>query len=161
MAREDIPAGSSVFLAGPSAEHGTPSWRPFAIDHLQRQWTGDDPLIVLSPESRGGVRADRYEDQWDWENMARARATVVMFWIPRDMKTLPGMTTNVEFGYDVACGREVVLGAPTDCPNPERNRYLIRLAHVEAVPVTTTLPGTVAAAINRCRECRRRCRPGR
>ncbi|MFD0630529.1 hypothetical protein ACFQ9X_01545 [Catenulispora yoronensis] len=37
---------------------------------------------------------------------------------------MPGFTTNVEFGLDVAEGR-VVLGCPPDCPNPERNRYLI------------------------------------
>lgn len=149
MAREDIPDGLSVFLAGPTAAAGSGvlSWRPDAVAEIQRQWPGTETLTVLSPESRGGIRADRYEDQWHWENKARAQATVVMFWIPRDMDTLPGMTTNVEFGYDVAARRTVVLGCPPDCPSPERNRYLIRLAQVAGVPVSRTLPDTVRAAL--------------
>lgn len=55
-------------------------------------------------------------------------------------------TTNVEFGLDVTTGR-AVLGCPPDCPNPERNRYLIWLARRHGVPVTETLDGTVAAAL--------------
>jgi hypothetical protein len=69
-----------------------------------------------------------------------------LFWIPRDLRTLPGFTTNVEFGLDVTTGR-AVLGCPPDCPNPERNRYLIWLARRHGVPVTETLKGTVAAAL--------------
>lgn len=149
MAREPIPAGPSVFLAGPTAVRGgpVPSWRPDAVRELERQWIDHRDLTVLSPESRGGRRAARYEDQFRWEMMARARATVVLFWIPRDMGTLPGMTTNVEFGYDLASGRSIVLGCPPDCPNPERNRYLIRLAHEHGDPVCTTLAATVAAGL--------------
>lgn len=150
MAREPIPAGPSIFLAGPSAVRGSgvPSWRPDAIAALEAAWTRDEPLTVLSPESRGGVRADRYEDQWDWENKARAKACVILFWIPRDEQLLPGFTTNVEAGYDIAARRTVVLGCPPDCPSPERNRYLIRLAHVAGVPVTTTLAATVGTAVD-------------
>jgi hypothetical protein len=150
MAREPVPDGPSVFLAGPSAVRGgpVPSWRPDAIGELRRQWIGHRTLTVLSPESRGGRRAERYEDQWDWENVAREAADVVLYWIPRDMVHMPGMTTNVEFGFDIASRRRVVLGAPTDCPNPERNRYLVRLAQVNGAPVATTLGDTVAAALN-------------
>lgn len=150
MAREPIPDGPSVFLAGPSPERGSgvPSWRPDAAAALAATWLGDEPLAVLSPESRGGVRAAHYEDQTDWEMAARYRAAVVLFWIPRDVRLMPGFTTNVEFGYDVAARRQVVLGCPPDCPNPERNRYLIRVAQLHAVPVCTTLPQTVSAAIN-------------
>ncbi|WP_327732940.1 hypothetical protein OG749_02725 [Streptomyces nojiriensis] len=56
------------------------------------------------------------------------------------------MTTNVEFGLDVSPGR-AVLGCPTDCPNPERNRYLIYVARRHGVPVCTTLTDTVAEAL--------------
>jgi hypothetical protein len=150
MAREHIPAGPSVFLAGPTPVRGgpVPSWRPDAVLELQRQWIDARDLTVLSPESRGGRRAARYEQQWDWETEARARATVILFWIPRDMTHLPGLTTNTEFGYDIASGREVALGCPPDCPNPERNRYLIRLAEIHGAPVRTTLADTVAAALD-------------
>ncbi|GLY54854.1 nucleoside 2-deoxyribosyltransferase domain-containing protein [Lentzea sp. NBRC 102530] len=146
-AREPIPEGPAVFLAGPSAHAGSgvESWRPAAVDELRAQSTGS--LTVLTPESRGGVRADRYEDQVGWECVARARATVVLYWIPRDIITLPGYTTNVEFGFDVGRGRRVVLGVPKTCPNPERNRYLVFVAGQEGVPVRTTLPGTVEAVL--------------
>lgn len=148
MAREPIPHGPSVFLAGPTPGRGsdTPSWRPQAVQELADLWTGG-PLTVLSPESRGGVRADRYEDQVDWETNARAAATVILFWIPRDMVSMPGMTTNVEFGLDVATGK-VVLGCPPDCPNPERNRYLVYVARRHGVPVRETLRDTAAAALD-------------
>ncbi|MFD4870213.1 hypothetical protein [Streptomyces sp. NPDC058412] len=121
MAREPIPAaGPSVFLAGPTQDKRAPvpSWRPVALRALPEQWLGHRSLTVLSPESRHGERAD----------------------------TLPGMTTNVEFSLDVSTGR-AVLGCPPDCPNPERNRYLIYVARRHCVPVCTTLTGTVAAAL--------------
>lgn len=148
MAREPFRDGLAVFLAGPTPERGTvPSWRPEARRQLGLHWIDHRVLTVYNPESRRGVRAKRYEDQVHWEAAARHRATVVLFWIPRDMMTLPGMTTNVEFGYDIASRRRVVLGAPLDCPNPERNRYLVYLANANGVPVRRTLPDTVAAAI--------------
>lgn len=148
-AREQLPAGGpSVFLAGPTprAGDGVASWRPAALAALAARWAGPAPLAVLSPESRGGVRARHYDDQAGWETAARAAASVVMFWIPRDVRLLPGFTTNVEFGLDVGAGRPVVLGCPPDCPDPERNRYLIWVAVRCGVPVRETLPATAAAA---------------
>ncbi|WP_337825223.1 hypothetical protein [Amycolatopsis sp. A1MSW2902] len=62
------------------------------------------------------------------------------------MTYMPGMTTNVEFGYDVAAGRTVVLGCPPDCPDPRRNKYLMHLAHAHGVPVRTTLRETAETA---------------
>ncbi|WP_229888559.1 nucleoside 2-deoxyribosyltransferase domain-containing protein [Streptomyces nitrosporeus] len=148
MAREPIPTGPAVFLAGPTPDKKlpVPSWRPEATRLLAERWTGAEPLAVLSPESRNGVRADRYEHQVDWETGARAAATAILFWIPRDIATMPGFTTNVEFGLDVASGR-AVLGCPPDCPNPERNRYLAYVARRHGVPVCETLTDTVAEAL--------------
>ena len=47
---------------------------------------------------------------------------VILFWIPRDLDTLPGFTTNIEWGVWHASGR-CVLGAP---PNAPKLRYLRR-----------------------------------
>ncbi|MFE0737416.1 nucleoside 2-deoxyribosyltransferase domain-containing protein [Streptomyces sp. NPDC058855] len=148
MAREPIPAGPKLFLAGPTPDKSAPvpSWRPEALALITVQWTGPEPLTVLTPESRGGVRAERYEHQVDWETDARGAATAILFWIPRDMRTMPGMTTNVEFGLDANSGR-AVLGCPPDCPNPERNRYLIYVARRHGVPVRETLTDTVTEAL--------------
>ncbi|MFD4577635.1 nucleoside 2-deoxyribosyltransferase domain-containing protein [Streptomyces sp. NPDC058417] len=148
MAREAIPAGPKVFLAGPTPDKSAPvpSWRPEALALIAAQWTGPQPLTVLTPESRDGVRAACYEHQVDWETGARAAADAILFWIPRDMRTMPGMTTNVEFGLDVSTGR-AVLGVPGDCPNPERNRYLAYVARRHGVAVCETLPAAVAQAL--------------
>ncbi|MFE9758227.1 nucleoside 2-deoxyribosyltransferase domain-containing protein [Streptomyces microflavus] len=148
MARETLPLGPSVFLAGPTPDpsNPVPSWRPAALKILTDLWAGPQTLTVLSPESRNGTRAARYEDQVDWETAARASADAILFWIPRDLKTMPGMTTNVEFGLDVTSGK-AVLGCPPNCPNPERNRYLIYVARRHNVPVTETLQDAAAAAL--------------
>ncbi|WP_254406248.1 nucleoside 2-deoxyribosyltransferase domain-containing protein [Streptomyces sp. AC627_RSS907] len=149
-AREPIPAsGPKVFLAGPTphARSAVESWRPAALEELAARWTGTQPLTVLTPESRGGKRAAHYDDQVGWETEARAAADAILFWIPRDVFTLPGFTTNVEFGLDVATGK-AVLGCPPDCPSPERNRYLIYVAHRHGVPVRDTLADTVTAALH-------------
>ncbi|MCX4451347.1 nucleoside 2-deoxyribosyltransferase domain-containing protein [Streptomyces sp. NPDC127037] len=150
MAREALPApGPSIFLAGPTPRLSNPvdSWRPTAIAELDTQWDGDVPLTVFSPESRGGFRAAHYDDQVGWETQAREQADVVLYWIPRDLETLPGFTTNVEFGLDIT-QRKIVLGCPPDCPNPERNRYLIWVAHRHGAPVCQTLPDTIAASLS-------------
>lgn len=150
MARETYPdsGGPRVFLAGPTPDKRTPtpSWRPDALALLDQLWTGHRPLTVLSPESRNGIRAQRYEHQVDWETQARADADAILFWIPRDLRTMPGMTTNVEFGLDAPTGR-AVLGCPPDCANPERNRYLIYVAKRFGAPVRTSLRETAAAAL--------------
>lgn len=146
MARETIPHGPAVFLAGPTHADPAMSWRPAAIAALDAAWDEARVLTVVSPESRFGVRAESYEDQVEWEMWARMSADAIMFWIPRDVVHLPGFTTNVEFGLDVLTGR-AVLGCPPDCPNPERNRYLIFVAQQHGVPVSTTLSETVENAL--------------
>ena len=143
-AREPLPTrpGPSVFLAGPTLRSAdVPSWRPAALAELSGRG-----LTVFSPESRHGERPAEYHHQVDWEASALEAADVILFWIPRDLATMPGFTTNVEFGLWVRSGK-VVLGCPPDCPSPERNRYLIWLAGRHGVPVTTTLADTVAAAL--------------
>ena len=138
---------ASVFLAGPTPRSAdVPSWRPAAIREIAAQWQGQAALAVLIPEPVDGQPWPYHDNQAAWETDARASASAILFWIPRDLRTLPGFTTNVEFGLDVTTGR-AVLGCPPDCPNPERNRYLIWLAHRHGVPVTDTLEGTVAAAL--------------
>lgn len=147
-AREPIPAGPSIFLAGPTPRTASvDSWRDDAIGVIAACWNGTRTLNVLTPESRGGNRATEYHDQVEWETQGLDSATVVAFWIPRDVRTLPGFTTNIEFGLYARSGR-VVLGAPADCPNPERNRYPIWVARRYGVPVFRTLPDTMLAAID-------------
>ena len=46
--------------------------------------------------------------------------TLIVFWVPRRLKDMMGLTTNVEFGLYVRGGR-VVYGRPDWA---ERNKYL-------------------------------------
>lgn len=149
-ARQTLPdAGPSVFLAGPTPRsRDVASWRPAAVAEFDRQWHGPETLRLFVPESGDGGYAAHYDDQVEWEWDGLDRASAILFWIPRDLLTLPGFTTNVEFGLYAGSGR-AVLGCPPDCPNPERNRYLVRLAGRCGVPVADTLAGTVAAALAR------------
>jgi hypothetical protein len=57
-----------------------------------------------------------------WERKGLDNATCIVFWIPRDIETLPAFTTNVEFGEYVATrGDRVAYGRPDQAP---KMRYL-------------------------------------
>ena len=67
-----------------------------------------------------------------------------MFWVPRDPTTLPGFTTNVEFGRYVGSGR-CVYGRPDRAPH---TRYLDWLyAKVVGEQPENTLLATLKAAV--------------
>src|SRR5438874_1862788 len=84
--RHPVPPGKSVFLAGPTPRASeVPSWRPAAIELIEAAWIDPEPLTVLTPESRGGVRANEYDDQVEWEAAGLDSASAIMFWIPRDL----------------------------------------------------------------------------
>jgi 8-oxo-dGTP pyrophosphatase MutT (NUDIX family) len=143
---------ASVFLAGPTPRSAdVTSWRPEAIAEIERQNTVG-LLVVFVPEPPDGARYPVYDDQIAWEERWLDAADTILFWIPRDMSRLPGLTTNVEFGRYESSGR-VVLGAPD---NAEHVRYLQHHARQHGAVVTTTLPNTVRAALEPIGEGARR-----
>lgn len=106
-----------IFLAGPSPRSvEVKSWRPDAIKILQKYTS---PLSVFVPERTDWNQAT-YIDQVEWEYEAMENCASIVFWIPREMSTLPGLTTNVEFGRYVKSGR-CFYGRPD---NSEHNSYL-------------------------------------
>lgn len=133
---------SSIFLAGPSPRDGAPgSWRPEALEYLRaRGYAGH----VYVPETRDGSPAP-YADQVAWEEMALNRADVILFWVPRDMDKMPGLTTNDEWGTWKGSGK-VVWGCPPDAP---KTRYQLHHARKLLVPTSSTLKSTVESALNR------------
>lgn len=144
---EDLPetGTSAIFLAGPTPRapigaKATPSWRHDAIAYLHHiNYDGD----VLIPEPRDGWRPD-YDGQVTWECEGRRRADLVVFWVPRDLITLPAFTTNIEFGEDLTTGR-IVYGRPDDAP---KNRYLDSryqmMGHTPHTTLESLLDHTVA-----------------
>lgn len=108
----------SIFLAGPTPRSKeVPSWRPEAIEYLRKY---DFLGTVLVPERANWEENFDYMQQVEWEYEGLEHSTVIAFWIPRNLETLPGFTTNVEFGrYLDSTG--MIYGRPDDAPN---NRYL-------------------------------------
>lgn len=138
--RAELQIGS-VFLAGPTPrDKDTVSWRPAAIE-LFRQANFSGTLLVPEDET-GGVQGN-YDDQIEWEDEALTLANCIMFWMPRKMNGMPGLTTNDEFGTWKKSGK-CVLGAPEDAEKVVYQRYYAKKLNI---PSFTVLADTVAAAL--------------
>lgn len=113
-----------LFLAGPTPRHWEdhPSWRRQAIPLLNDRFGGT--LVIPEDEDRASFGEQYYDKQVPWEWRALDAADAILFWVPRNMNTLPGLTTNIEFGYFVRSGK-IVLGYP---PEAEHCGYLGKMA---------------------------------
>jgi hypothetical protein len=78
--------------------------------------------------------------------MARSRATVIVFWVPRELSQMPAFTTNVEFGEDYGSGR-VVYGRPEGSPKTRYLDFLYRQRY--GIDPCNTLLGTLERALSR------------
>jgi Nucleoside 2-deoxyribosyltransferase like len=138
------PADASIFLAGPTPrDPAVPSWRPAAVEILSRLWSGPGCLAIFVPEAPGGGFDGTWLAQVEWEDQHLTDCDVIAFWLPRSMRTLPGLTTNVEWGRWEASGK-VVLGTP---PEAEKVKYLLHYAGKHGVPTAHTLEATMEAAL--------------
>ena len=139
-APEALPAAAecTVFLAGPTPRTSdVASWRPAALDALEAcGYRG----VVLDPERR--TPQYEYDSQVAWEAAALRISDIIVFWVPRDLATLPAFTTNVEFGMWVAANR-VICGGPIDAP---KNRYLAATAERHGIRWHDTLDEVISAA---------------
>lgn len=101
----------------------------------------------MVPETSHG---DWYRDwvaQVDWETTGLQSAKCILFWIPRDMKTLPGLTTNDEWGTWKNSGK-VVLGVPfVSNKYPPHTLYQRYYAEKHGIPLATTLTLTCEEAL--------------
>lgn len=123
------PLEKSIFLAGPTPRSSeVPSWRPQALSILEQ--LGYDGTVFI-PEVRDGDWEVEYDKQIHWEWEALNQCTVAAFWIPRNLESMPGFTTNVEYGLMIHSSK-AVLGRPYNAP---KMRYLDALAQRYNVPV--------------------------
>ena len=135
----------SIFLAGPSPRKATDgNWRPDAIKALEK--LGFDG-VVYAPIFRNGPPKDSgkpfdYDGQLEWETKYLNQADLIVFWVPRDMKTLPALTTNIEFGMWLESGK-VLLGYPGTA---EQMTYLGYKITKEGTPPFDTLPALMYEA---------------
>lgn len=137
--------GPSIFLAGPTIRQRLSGditrWRRQALNLLQMyKYRGD----VFFPEVEPGGRFNYgRERQYDWEDFHLNSASCILFWIPRDLKTLPAFTTNIEWGKWHDSGK-VVLGAPLNAPKMSYIRYDAAKC---AVPIEDELGDAIQTAI--------------
>ena len=107
----------ATFLAGPTPrDNGIKSWRQDFLELLPETFTG----TILIPEARDGIFKADYQDQVEWEYQNLSNAAKIVFWVDRDLETLPGFTTNVEFGFWIKSGK-VIYGRPEGSP---KTKYL-------------------------------------
>jgi 8-oxo-dGTP pyrophosphatase MutT (NUDIX family) len=142
-ANEEVPNSffKAVFLAGPTPmSNEVQSWRPEAIDFFKE--AGYDG-IIFSPESRDGKWKHEYTDQVEWEEKCLHMADCILFWVPRNISTMPAFTTNTEWGVWQDSGK-VVFGAPD---NASKVRYQQYYANKFKVPIASSLRDTVNNAI--------------
>ena len=141
-AGEPIPSkfSKSVFLAGPTPrDANVPSWRPEALQLLAAK--GYDGVVFV-PESRDGVRPD-YVAQMKWEQDSQNCSDLILFWIPRDMKTMPALTTNTEFGIWASLDpARLFVGAP---PQAAHVSYQLKHAAASDIPVFEDLDSLTTA----------------
>lgn len=142
-AKEDLPTEivKSIFLAGPTPrDKDTTSWRPEALKLLEG--LGYEGHVFV-PEPRDGKVFGDYIDQIEWETLALNQADVIVFWVPRNMKSMPALTTNIEWGLWADTGK-CILGTP---PGAEHVRYLQWMAAKFKVATYSTLEATLQEAV--------------
>jgi hypothetical protein len=141
-ALEPLPASSAsvIYLAGPvPREAADAGWHEDAVREIHR--TGFRGCIVI-PRLRPAATSDP-DEQRRWEHEAMSRADALLFWIPRVLWTLPGLTSNLEWGVWHDSGK-AVLGAPPSAP---KMSYLRFYAEVGGAPQATSLAEAAEIAV--------------
>jgi hypothetical protein len=99
---------------------------------------------VIVPEHDKPQAYFDYNTQVEWENLGTEKCTKMVFWVPRELTTMPAFTTNVEFGRYAKSGK-IVYGRPENSP---QNKYLDWLyLKFNPGPIYTSLTELLAKAI--------------
>lgn len=138
---------NSIFLAGPTMRNSTfsKSWRKKACMILE-ELKFDGTVYVPEYYSDKEFEDDAYINQTKWEWECLDIADVIVFWVPRQMKDMPALTTNIEFGRYLTKKKDsVILGYPRYA---EKMKYMDLLYRTETGRIPeTTLGGTLRKAL--------------
>ena len=131
-----------LFLAGPTDRRPIPTaWRQEALQHLRD--LGYDGHVFV-PETEDGSWNGNLDAQFEWEDEGLSQADAIVFWVPRDLKTMPGFTTNIEWGLWADSGK-VVWGAPEGAAKID---WAERYARKFCVPALRDLKATLKLALD-------------
>ncbi len=135
----------SIFLEGPTPRSAeVQSWRPEALQKLEAM--GYDGVVFV-PEGRNGTWHGNWPGQVAWEDTSLNMSDIIVFWVPRDMKTLPGLKTNIEFGRWEDSGK-IVFGSPDGGPKDlHKTKYMAYYASQNCAPICHKLDTTLEAAL--------------
>jgi len=144
----------SIFLAGPTPRKASvKSWRPEFIKALEKKGFKS---TAYAPENRVKGSPYDFETQISWEVKGLNKADLVVFWIPRNLETMPAFTTNIEFG-EFMHSNKLVVGFPLDAPN---NRYIGKRCQMHKVPLFHSIDEMVEyicneehKKLNPCKKC--------
>ena len=126
--QEVIKGKKSIFLAGPTPrDENVTSWRNEACKKLEE--LGFDGVVYVPEYSTWKPKKD-YIEQAMWERVALTEATVILFWIPRNLPDMPVFTTNVEFGYWLNT-KKVIYGRPNEAQKIKYLDWLYKLDYNE------------------------------
>lgn len=123
---QDVIKGKkSIFLAGPTPrDKSIISWRNEALEIIKKS---NFDGVVYIPENSDNSPKEDYVDQAFWEREALTEASIIMFWIPRELEKMPAFTTNVEFGYWINRNK-IIYGRPVGA---RKVKYLDWLYNVD------------------------------
>lgn len=145
----------SMFLEGPSPRGNKyPDWKRDA-ENILRALKFDGTVFIPVPRYKfynGSHDAQgwTYDEQVEWEIKGRLRADVIVCYLDRKIDAadkdlgMPGLTTNIEFGEDLASGK-LIYGRP-DCA--DRIRYTDQRAQMLGLPIHNSLEATLKAAVD-------------
>lgn len=133
----------SIFLAGPTPRiDSIPSWRPDMIKILRDlKFDGD----IFIPEKRGDYLSYEYGTHTKWEVEHLNKSTVILFWIPRELESMPAFTSNIEFGEFLHSGK-IILGYPLFA---SKMRYLKERCMMHDIPFFHTMEDAANGAIKK------------
>lgn len=122
-----VEGSKSIFLAGPTerisgqigdGKYSHTEWRNEAIS-LLRSYNYDGLVCVPELKEREWTN-DYRRTQIDWEEYYLDECGVILFWVPRKLDSLPGFTTNIEFGmYLIKRPFNMTYGHPEDAEKIE------------------------------------------
>lgn len=113
----------AIVLCGPTDRKNKTEWRKQAIKILENL-NFDGTIYIPEPNIKN---FENYIEQVEWERNCYIYAKVILFWVPRKFPDMPGLTTNVEFGYWLST-KKCIYGRPDWA---ERIRYLDWLYELE------------------------------
>lgn len=103
----------SIFLAGPvPRDKSVKSWRDEALQYLEKHHFSG---IIFNPECRVFDNIEGNYDYMEWDKKAIESCTAILMWIPRNMKDMPALTSNIEFGLYLHSGK-LFYGRPDESP---------------------------------------------